>query len=221
MARTVIVNIKGLVNTRTEYKLLRGKDLAHLPVLTDAFLEIEDGLISRYGTMGTWKTDGFKPEEIFDAQGRFVLPSWCDSHTHLVFAAPREDEFVDKIKGLSYADIAAKGGGILNSAAKLNQMSETDLFNNAFRRLDEIRQTGTGAVEIKSGYGLTLDGELKMLRVIKKLRQQSDLSIRATFLGAHSYPQEFKDNHDGYIRLIVDEMLPVISKEKLADYIDV
>jgi imidazolonepropionase len=150
-----------------------------------------------------------------------VLPAWCDSHTHLVFAGSREDEFVDKINGLSYAEIAAKGGGILNSAKKLNETSEDELFNQAWKRLGEISNLGTGAVEIKSGYGLSVEGELKMLRVIKRLKERSILSIKSTFLGAHTYPLEYKEDHQGYIDLIINEMLPVIGKDKLADYIDV
>ena len=150
-----------------------------------------------------------------------MLPAWCDSHTHLVFAGSRENEFIDKIKGLSYAEIAAKGGGILNSAKRLNETSEDELFNMAWKRLAEISKLGTGAIEIKSGYGLTVQGELKMLRVIKKLKERSPVSIKATFLGAHTYPLEFKEDHEKYIKMIIEEMLPVIAKEKLADYIDV
>ncbi len=155
-----------------------------------------------------------------DANNAYVLPCWCDSHTHLVFAASREEEFVDKIKGLSYADIAAKGGGILNSANKLNAMSEDELFHLAQKRLNEVIQLGTGAIEIKSGYGLSVEGELKMLRVIQRLKQSSSIPIKATFLGAHAYPLQYKNNHEAYIKLIVDEMLPNIAKENLADYID-
>ncbi len=149
------------------------------------------------------------------------MPCWCDSHTHIVFAGSREEEFIDKIRGLSYAEIAARGGGILNSAKKLNETTEDELFNSAWKRLVEISKTGTGAVEIKSGYGLTVEGELKILRVIKKLKEKSSLKIKSTFLGAHTYPLEFSDDHQKYIDLIVNKMLPVISKEKLADYIDV
>ena len=161
------------------------------------------------------------PKHIIDAEGQIILPAWCDSHTHLVFARSREEEFIDKIKGMSYADIAAKGGGILNSARRLNETSEDELFNSAWKRLEEVSKLGTGAIEIKSGYGLSVDGELKMLRVIKKLKERSSLDIKASFLGAHTYPLEFKENHQGYIDLIINEMLPVIGNEKLADYIDV
>ncbi|HYM95371.1 MAG TPA: imidazolonepropionase, partial [Chitinophagaceae bacterium] len=156
-----------------------------------------------------------------DAKGQSILPCWCDSHTHLVFAASREEEFIDKIKGMSYVEIAERGGGILNSAKKLNAASDDELFNSAWKRLEEVSKLGTGAIEIKSGYGLSADGELKMLRVIKKLKEKSNLSIKSTFLAAHTYPLEFRENHQGYIDLIINEMLPVVAKEKLADYIDV
>jgi imidazolonepropionase len=157
----------------------------------------------------------------FDAEGRMILPAWADSHTHLVFAATREGEFVDKIKGLSYAEIAAKGGGILNSARKLQATSEDELFRLAWTRLQEVQHLGTGAIEIKSGYGLTVEAELKMLRVIRQLKNKSSIPIKATFLGAHSFPPEYRDNHEGYIHLIIEEMLPLIAAESLADYIDV
>jgi len=161
------------------------------------------------------------PATVIDAAGRYILPAWCDSHTHLVYAGSRETEFVDKIRGLSYAEINARGGGILNSARVLRETSEDALFDQAWKRLQELSRLGTGAIEIKSGYGLTVDGELKMLRVIRKLKERSRLSIKATFLGAHSYPPEFKENHQGYIDLLINDMLPVIAGEKLADYIDV
>ena len=218
---TLIKNIKQLVGVREETKLLRGKELAVLPCIENAYLIIVDGIISSFGEMKNIQHSTFNIQHSIDAQGQFVLPAWCDSHTHLVFAASREDEFVDKLKGLSYADIAARGGGILNSAEKLNAMSEDELFNLAWKRLEEVSKLGTGAIEIKSGYGLSTGGELKMLRVIKKLKEKSKLSIKSTFLGAHSFPLEYKENHQGYIDLIINEMLPVIAKEKLADYIDV
>jgi imidazolonepropionase len=218
---TIITNIRQLVGTRKENKLLRGKDLADLPTIENAYLIVEDGLIAEYGEMKNLKSQIRNPKWEMEAAGQFILPAWCDSHTHLVFAASREEEFVDKIKGMSYAEIAERGGGILNSARKLNEASEDELFNLAWRRMEEVSKLGTGAVEIKSGYGLTTAGELKMLRVIKKLKEKSRLSIKATFLAAHAYPLEFKQNHRGYIDLIINEMLPVIAKEKLADYIDV
>lgn len=221
MSSTLIKNIKLLVNARKQNQLLRGKELAQLPCIENAFLIIEDDQIAQYGRMDELQTINHKPQAVYDASGQIVLPAWCDSHTHLVFAASRENEFIDKINGLSYAEIAAKGGGILNSAKKLNETSEDELFNLAWKRLEEVSRLGTGALEIKSGYGLTPGGELKMLRVIKKLKEKSNLSIKATFLGAHTFPLEYKDDHQGYIDSIINEMLPAIAAEKLADYIDV
>jgi len=219
---TLITNIQQLIGTREETILLRGAALANLPSIENAFVLIEDGIIAEYGAMYELELKVPQlPKAIIDAAGQFVLPCWCDSHTHLVFAKSREEEFIDKIRGMSYADIAAKGGGILNSAEKLNNTSEEALFLHAWKRLEEVSQLGTGAIEIKSGYGLSVKGELKMLRVIKKLKAQSDLSIKVTFLGAHTYPEAYKDNHQGYINQIINEMLPVIGSEKLADYIDV
>ncbi len=218
----IIINIKQLVNAREETTLLRGAALANLPSIENAFILIEDGIIADYGAMYELEIKVPQlPKNIINAQGQFVLPCWCDSHTHLIFAASREEEFIDKIKGMSYADIAARGGGILNSAKKLQEASEDELFLSAWNRLEEVSKLGTGAIEIKSGYGLSVPGELKMLRVIKKLKEKSKLSIKATFLGAHTFPVEFKENHQGYIDLIINEMLPVIANEKLADYIDV
>jgi imidazolonepropionase len=178
-------------------------------------------MIAEYGSMQNLKLQTSNFKQTYDATGQFILPCWCDSHTHLVFAASREEEFVDKIKGMSYGEIAAKGGGILNSAKKLNEMKEGELFDLARKRLKEVIKLGTGAIEIKSGYGLSVDGELKMLRVIKKLKANSPIPVKSTFLGAHTYPLEYKEDHKGYIDLIVNEMLPLIAKEKLADYIDV
>lgn len=221
MATTLIKNIKQLAGVRTENKLLRGKELSILNSIENAFLVIEDGIIVSFGKMENIPVSAQSISTRIDASGQFILPCWCDSHTHLVFAASREEEFIDKIKGMSYAEIAAKGGGILNSAKKLNAATEDELFNSAWKRLEEVSRLGTGAIEIKSGYGLSIEGELKMLRVIKKLKEKSELSIKATFLGAHAFPMEFKDNHQEYIDSIINEMLPVIAKEKLADYIDV
>ncbi|MEP6465254.1 MAG: imidazolonepropionase [Parafilimonas sp.] len=217
---TLIINIGLLVNTRKNNNLLRGEQLSYLPCIKDAYLHVKNDIIFAYGSMKELSTIN-SPLSTINANGAYVLPCWCDSHTHLVFAASREEEFVDKIKGLSYADIAAKGGGILNSANKLNAMSVEELFKLALKRLNEIIQLGTGAVEIKSGYGLNVEGELKMLRVIQRLKQRSPIKIKSTFLGAHAYALEFKSNHEAYIKLIVDEMLPNIAKENLADYIDV
>jgi imidazolonepropionase len=200
---TFIKNIRLLVGVREETKLLRGKELAELPCIHNAYLIIEDGIIAECGTMAQFQIPNSQFQYTIDATNQFILPAWCDSHTHLVFAASREDEFVDKLKGLSYAEIAARGGGILNSAKKLNTMSEDELFNISWKRLEEVSRLGTGAIEIKSGYGLSVDGELKMLRVIKKLKEKSRLSIKSTFLGAHSFPLEYKEDHPGYIDLII------------------
>ena len=219
---TLITNIQQLVNVRAQNELLRGKALAELPLIENAFLLIEDDIIADYGNMYELEIKVPQlPKHIIKADDQFVLPAWCDSHTHLVFAGSRESEFVDKINGLSYAEIAAKGGGILNSAQKLTDASEDELFNQAWQRLTELSKLGTGAIEIKSGYGLSVAGELKMLRVIKKLKEKSNLIIKSTFLGAHAFPLQFKDNHQGYIDSIINEMLPAIAAEKLADYIDV
>ncbi len=223
--QTLIKNIACLVNVREENKLLHGKELSVLPCIQNAYLIIENRKIAKYGQMCEILNQKSEirnqKSEIIDAANAYVLPSWCDSHTHIVFAKSREEEFVDKIKGLSYADIAAKGGGILNSANKLNAMSENELYDLALKRLNEVIQLGTGAIEIKSGYGLSVEGELKMLRVIQRLKHTSSISVKSTFLGAHAYPLQYRKNHEAYIKLIIDEMLPNIAKENLADYIDV
>ncbi|MFN8294830.1 MAG: imidazolonepropionase [Chitinophagales bacterium] len=216
----LITNIKYLVNVREENKLLRGNELSNLPILENAFLKINNNLIEDYGLMSDLKEEDFK-QEIYDAKQASILPGWCDSHTHLVFPAPRENEFIDKIDGLSYAEIAAKGGGILNSAKKLNETSEDILLEHAQARLNELIQLGTGAIEIKSGYGLSVEGELKMLRVIQQLKKQNPIPIKATFLGAHAVPEIYRENKTAYIDLIISEMLPKIAKDNLADYIDV
>lgn len=221
MNRTLITNIRSLVNVREESRLLRGNEMAHLPCIEQAYLIIENDTIAAYGPMDHIPPSAFSIPHIIDAQGQYILPAWCDSHTHIVFAASREEEFIDKLRGLSYAEIAAKGGGILNSAKKLNLTSEEELFNHAWQRLEELSKLGTGAIEIKSGYGLTIEGELKMLRVIKKLKERSPLFIKATFLGAHTYPLAYKEDHEGYINLLINEMIPAIAAEKLADFIDV
>ncbi|MBS1622295.1 MAG: imidazolonepropionase [Bacteroidetes bacterium] len=221
MATKLISNIQQLVGVRNENKLLRGKELSELPIIEKAYLVVEDGVITSFGKMEEIPASANSILEIIDASGQTVLPCWCDSHTHLVFAASREEEFIDKIKGMGYAEIASKGGGILNSSKKLNAASEDELFNSAWKRLEEVSSLGTGAIEIKSGYGLSVEGELKMLRVIKRLKEKSNLTIKATFLGAHAFPLEYRNNHQGYIDRIIFEMLPVIAKEKLADYIDV
>ena len=218
---TLLTNIKLLVNVREVNHLLRGKQLSELPGIENAYLIIEDDEIAAYGAMKDLPLSAADFQFHFNLAGRFVLPSWCDSHTHLVFAGSREDEFIDKIKGLSYAAIAAKGGGILSSAKKINETSEDELFLQSYKRLQEVISFGTGAVEIKSGYGLCLESELKMLRVIKKLKERSKALIKSTFLGAHTFPTEYKNNRELYINSVINEMLPAVAKENLADYIDV
>ena len=215
----LIKNIKSLVQVGNSIsKPLSGKSMSELPSVENAFLLIENGIVHSYGEM---KDCPERAEETIDASGRIVLPAWCDSHTHLVFAGSRESEFVDRIKGLSYEEIAAKGGGILNSAKKLSDQSEAELLENAIQRAEEIRSMGTGAVEIKSGYGLSTEAELKILRVIRELKNHTYLRIKSNFLGAHAFPAEFKQNHQGYLDKIINEMLPQIADEGLADYIDV
>ncbi|MCO6149127.1 imidazolonepropionase [Flavobacterium sp. NRK1] len=217
--KTLIINIKELLQVRnTNITKVSGKDMAHLPILNNAWLLIIDDLIADFGTMDTCPAQD--DCEVIDASGRTVLPTWCDSHTHLVYAGNRVQEFVDRINGLSYEEIFNRGGGILNSAKKLNETSEDDIYEQSKQRLEEVMKQGTGAVEIKSGYGLTVEGELKMLRVIQRLKKEYPVAIKATFLGAHAFPAEYKENHSGYIDLIVNEMLPKIAEEKLADYID-
>jgi imidazolonepropionase len=218
MATQIFSNISLLANARPESGFIRGAELSVLPSIKNAYIIVEDGLIVEFGKKEDLR---FEKEKIDVAGNTIVLPCWCDSHTHIVFAGSREEEFIDKIKGLSYAEIAARGGGILNSAKKLNETSEDELFNSAWKRLEEVSKLGTGAIEIKSGYGLSVDGELKMLRVIKRLKEKSSLKIKSTFLGAHTFPLEYKENRPGYINTIIKEMLPVVGKEKLADYIDV
>jgi len=218
MATQIFTNISRIVNTRNHSGFIRGMDLGVLPTIENGYIIIENDIIVEIGKMESFR---FSKQQTAVATHTIVLPCWCDSHTHLVFAGSREGEFIDKIKGLSYAEIAAIGGGILNSAKKLHDASEDDLFIQAWKRLEEVSKLGTGAIEIKSGYGLSSHGELKILRVIKKLKEKSALKIKATFLGAHAFPTEFKENHAGYIDCIINEMLPVIGKEKLADYIDV
>lgn len=221
--RVLIKNIKGLGGVYDPApKWVAGKDMARFPVIENAFLAIEDGKIAGYGPMSDW--DGiadWNDLEIIDAEGRFVLPTFCDSHTHLVYAGSRETEFVDRIRGLSYAEVAERGGGILNSAQKLADTSEDDLFASAQHRLYEVIGKGTGAIEIKSGYGLNLESELKMLRVIARLKSESPIPIKTTFLAAHAVPAEYKDRKSEYIDLIIDEMLPAVARENLAEYIDV
>ena len=217
---TLFINIKELIQVRDKsVEKVSGKDMSILPTIKNAFMMIENEIIINFGPME--KLGNTKADSIIDVTGRLILPTWCDSHTHLVFADTREEEFVDRINGLSYEQIAQRGGGILNSATKLQNKPEQELYNDAAKRLEELIKSGTGSIEIKSGYGLTLESELKMLRVIKKLKENFPLPIKATFLGAHAIPNLFKEKREAYIKLIIDEMLPVIAAEKLADYIDV
>ena len=213
-------NIKQLVQVReTPIDFVAGSAMKTLPTLANAFLLVKDGLIADFGTMATC------PEianiKTIDATGSVLMPSWCDSHTHLVYAGNRIDEFVDKINGLSYEDIAKRGGGILNSAKKMATISEDELYEESAIRIEEIIAQGTGAVEIKSGYGLSLDAELKMLRVIKRLQANYPIAIKATFLGAHAIPEKYKNDKQGYLKLLANEIMPIIAKEKLAEYVDI
>ncbi|MEM6358892.1 MAG: imidazolonepropionase [Bacteroidota bacterium] len=215
----LIKNIKGLVQVRDRpIKWVAGKEMSILPAIENAFLIIKDDVIDSYGTMSEFNDSATFDLEI-DATGRFVFPAFVDSHTHLVFAASREGEFVDKIKGLTYTEIAAKGGGILNSAKKLQSISEEELLERSLLRANEIMTLGTGAVEIKSGYGLTVKDELKMLRVAKSVGDQTPLTVKTTFLGAHAVPKEHTKT--SYLNLIINEMIPAVANENLADYIDV
>ena len=217
--QTLIINIKELLQVRENtIDKVSGSEMAILPSINNAYLLITNGTIEAFGSMRNCPK--INVDKTIDASGKIVLPSWCDSHTHLVYAGNREQEFVDRINGLTYEEIAHRGGGILNSAKKLNETSEEEIYNQSKVRLKEIIQQGTGAVEIKSGYGLTVEGELKILRVIKKLAENYPIIIKATFLGAHAFPSEFKENHSGYLDMIIHEMLPKIAEEKLADYID-
>ena len=217
---TLLINIKELLQVReTALAKVSGAEMAILPTIKNAFLLIKDNLIADFGTMDN--VPKIATDKIIDATGKIVLPSWCDSHTHIVYAGNREQEFVDRINGLTYEEIANRGGGILNSAKKLNETSEEEIYEQSKLRLEEVIHLGTGAVEIKSGYGLTVEGELKMLRIIKKLAENYPITIKATFLGAHAFPIEYKDNHQGYIDLMINKMLPEIAKNKLADYFTV
>ncbi|MCC6600631.1 MAG: imidazolonepropionase [Crocinitomicaceae bacterium] len=216
-------NIKGLVNVWDQPPVLvSGREMKELPVLENAWLAVEDDLIADFGMMSEWPgISDWRDLEVIDAEGKYIFPAWCDSHTHIIYAGSRESEFEDRIRGLTYEQIAAKGGGILNSAKLLHTESENDLYESAWKRLNEMMYQGTGAVEIKSGYGLTTESELKILRVIQRLKEQHPLTIRATFLGAHALPEIYKGIPDKYVDLIINEMLPAIASEKLADFIDV
>ena len=216
----LLTNIKSLLQIRpASISKVVGNDMAELPQLEQAYLRIENDCIADFGPMAN--CPDISQYEVIDVTDCFVLPSWCDSHSHLVYAGNREQEFVDRINGLSYEEIAAKGGGILNSAEKLHLATEDELYQQAELRLQEVMHMGTGALEIKSGYGLTLDGELKMLRIIQRLKANYPIAIKATFLGAHAFPKAFSNNPSGYINLLCNEMLPAIAQENLADFIDV
>lgn len=219
MSKLLIRNIRTLFQAETNLRhVVKGAEMASLPSIDDAFLLIENDRIAAFGPMAECPA---RADEVIDASGRLVLPSWCDSHTHIVFATTREEEFVDRIRGLSYEEIAARGGGILNSARKLQAATEDELFEGAWGRLQEVIAMGTGAIEVKSGYGLTLESELKMLRVVRRLKEKSPIPVKASFLGAHAIPTEYKARREDYISLIINEMMPRVAGEGLADYCDV
>ena len=224
--KTLILNIKQLVQTELSHrKWVAGKDMARLGILENAYLLVEEDKIAGFGKMEDLNREvvyagGDIVKEI-DATGRLVMPSYCDSHTHLVYAGSREIEYIDKIRGLSYEEIAKRGGGILNSCERIRKASEEELFDAAYDRIQEIAGFGTGAVEIKSGYGLDTESELKMLRVIRRLKAETPLLIKSTFLGAHAVPLEYKGRQTEYVDLIINEMIPMVAAEELADYIDV
>lgn len=222
----LVINIKQLIQVEARPKLyVTGKQMAKLPIIKNAFLYIESGKIRDFGKMEDLSAGRERyftmSEKIIDATDKYVLPTWCDSHTHIVYAGSREKEFVDRIKGLTYEEIAKRGGGIINSSALLQQTSEDELFEQASKRIKEIMSLGTGAVEIKSGYGLTPESEIKMLRVIRRLKETFPIKIKSTFLGAHAIPLQYRENPDEYVDIIINEMIPVVAAEGLADYIDV
>ena len=218
--RTLIKNIKELVQVERQPKLrVCGKDMAQMETVKNAYLIVEDDKISAFGPMSELKEQSFDKE--VDATGRMVFPSFCDSHTHLVYAGSREIEYIDKIRGLSYDEIAKRGGGILNSAKRVQEASEQQLYDDAMARLEQIIRFGTGAVEIKSGYGMTPEAELKMLRVIRRLKENSPLTIKSTLLGAHGIPMEYRGRQEKFVDLVIDQMIPQAASEGLADYIDV
>ena len=224
MENIFIKNIKGLVQVGEDFpERVGGADAGKIPIIENAFLALEQGCkVVAYGSMEDWDgIDDWRNLEVIDAEGCYVLPAFCDAHSHTVFAETRSGEFVDRIKGLSYEEIALKGGGILNSSRALGELSEDALFERSYSRLERIIESGTGALEIKSGYGLTVESELKILRVIKRMKENSPIEIKATFLGAHAFPIQYKNDHEGYINEIISDMLPAIANENLADYIDV
>ncbi|MCQ2298986.1 MAG: imidazolonepropionase [Bacteroidales bacterium] len=218
--KTLIKNIKELVQVETNPKLrVMGKEMAHIDTIKDAYLVVEDDKFAAFGPMSELKEQQF--DKVIDATGRMVLPSFCDSHTHLVYAGSREIEYIDKIRGLSYDEIAKRGGGILNSAKRVQEASEEQLYEDAMLRLQNIINYGTGAVEIKSGYGMTTEAEMKMLRVIRRLKENSPLTIKSTLLGAHGIPMEYRGRQEKFVDLVINEMIPQAAAEGLADYIDV
>lgn len=226
--KILIKNIKSLLQTEeAPRKMVKGEDMSELPTIENAYVFIDEGVIKGFGSMDDFHNGPFagyedsKDVEQINASGRMVMPSFCDSHTHIVYAGSREIEYIDKIRGLSYEEIAKRGGGILNSARRLQDTSEDELVEQAYERLEEIKMMGTGAVEIKSGYGLTTESEIKMLRVVRRLKEMSPLTIKATFLGAHAVPPDYKGRQDEYVDLVIQEMIPMVAGEDLADYIDV
>ena len=222
MKKILIKNIDKLFTVSNNSNLKKGLDMKKLPFIENAWIIINDDLIFDFGHMKDWKgIDNWNEFEIIDAENGTVLPSWCDSHTHIVFSGSREQEFVDKINGLSYEEIAKKGGGILNSSMVIKNTTEEELYQQSMIRIDEVIKGGTGAIEIKSGYGLETEQEIKMLRVIKRIKETSPITVKSTFLGAHAVPIRYKNDPDEYVRIVTDEMIPQISKEELADYIDV
>jgi len=218
--KLLFTNIKNLLQVRvTSVEKLSGTEMKELPCISNSWLLTDNGKIADYGKMQSLPK--IKADKTIDLTGKIVLPAWCDSHTHLVYAGNREQEFADRINGLTYEEIANRGGGILNSAKTMQETSEEDVYAQSALRLEEIMKLGTGAIEIKSGYGLTKDAELKMLRVIKKLKDNYEIPIKATFLGAHALPLEYKNKKDEYIDHVIDEILPAVAEENLAEYIDV
>jgi imidazolonepropionase len=219
MASLLIKNIKAICICNVNSNVpLRGKQMSNWDTIDNAYLLVENGIIQAFGPMTEAPESA---DQIIHADGKFLLPSFVDSHTHLVFAGSREMEFVERIKGTSYEEIINKGGGILNSAKKLANISEDELYKQALKRLNKLIRLGTGAIEIKSGYGLSFDAELKMLRVIKRIKENTEIPVKATFLGAHAIPVDFRDRRQEYIDMLINDLLPIIAEEKLADYIDV
>ena len=216
----LIKNIKKLIQCRTEDEsYVSGKDMSSLPSVDNAFLYIENDKIIDFGEMQDCLYSNV--EEVYDAKGSMVLPSWCDSHTHIVYAGDRSSEFMDRIRGLTYQEIAEKGGGILNSAKLLSNTPVEEIYNQSIKRVNDVIKQGTGAIEIKTGYGLNYESELKMLEVIQEIRKNTKLQVKSTFLGAHAYPKDYKENKEGYLDIIINKMLPDFKKRNLIDFIDV